>query len=236
MHETQIDNRCREGEHEDSCSCSSHPHIVSSSSTEIITVPADLVPLEQGVVDGPFLIEHREWICSMSQADQPGCDDRLFSASRRPLVPGPADLVPLEQNVVDRTFLMERLLLGTQYMGTVNVQQYINRMERIGESPSSDTDLDTAMDTDAATATDTVTGTDAVRYIQYADDIVRAHETAQDSIQDTDSTQIQDTGSTQIQDTNSAQTQETNSDQTPDTAQDTQDTQDTKQRDKHTQL
>ena len=97
-----------------------------------------------------------------------------------------------------------------------------------GESPSSDTDLDTAMDTDAATATDTVTGTDAVRYIQYADDIVRAHETAQDSIQDTDSTQIQDT--------NSAQTQETNSDQTPDTAQDTQDTQDTKQRDKHTQL
>ena len=71
----------------------------------------------------------------MSQADQPGCDDRLFSASRRPLVPGPADLVPLEQNVVDRTFLMERLLLGTQYMGTVNVQQYINRMERIGGVP-----------------------------------------------------------------------------------------------------
>ena len=72
----------------------------------------------------------------MSQADQPGCDDRLFSASRRPLVPGPADLVPLEQNVVDRTFLMERLLLGTQYMGTVNVQQYINRMERIGGAPA----------------------------------------------------------------------------------------------------
>ena len=42
----------------------------------------------------------------------------------------------------------------------------------LGESPSSDTDLDTAMDTDAVTATDTVTGTDAVRYIQYADDIV----------------------------------------------------------------
>ena len=138
----------------------------------------------------------------MSQADQPGCDDRLFSASRRALVPGPADLVPLEQNVVDRTFLMERLMLGTQYMGTVNAQQYINRIERNGGASGSDTD--------------THTGSIAV---QYADDIVRVHETAQDSIQDTDITQIQNT--------DSAQTQETDSDQTPDTAQDTPDTQDT---------
>ena len=34
-----------------------------------------------------FLMEHREWICSMIQADLPGCDDRLFSASRRVLEP-----------------------------------------------------------------------------------------------------------------------------------------------------
>ena len=55
--------------------------------------------------------------------------------------------------------------------------------------------------------------------VQYTDDTVVVHETVQDSMQDTDSTQIQDT--------NSAQTQETNSDQTQDTAQETKDTQDT---------
>ena len=93
MHETHTDDIWREEEHEDSCSCSSHPHLVSSSSTEIITVPADLVPLEQGVVD--------------------------------------------------RTFLMERLLSAIQHNGTVNVQQYVNRMERIGGASGSDTDTDT---------------------------------------------------------------------------------------------
>ena len=29
-----------------------------------------------------FLMEHREWICSLIQADRPGWDDRLFSALR----------------------------------------------------------------------------------------------------------------------------------------------------------
>ena len=156
MPETPNDDIWREEEHEDSCSCSSHLYLVSSSSTEIITVPADLVPLVQGVVD--------------------------------------------------RTFLMERLLSAIQHNGTVNVQQYVNRMERIGGASGSDTDRDTAQ-------------TPEPWAVQYTDDTVMVHETDQDSMQDTDSTQIQDT--------NSAQTQETYSDQTQDTAQETKDTQDT---------
>ena len=32
-----------------------------------------------------FLMEHREWICSLIQADQPGWDDCLFSSLRRVL-------------------------------------------------------------------------------------------------------------------------------------------------------
>ena len=48
----------REEEHEDSCSsCSSYLHLESSSNTEIITVPAELVPLEHGEVDRTFLME-----------------------------------------------------------------------------------------------------------------------------------------------------------------------------------
>ena len=47
----------REEEHDDSCSCSSHLYLESSSSTEIITVPADHVPLEHSETDRPFLME-----------------------------------------------------------------------------------------------------------------------------------------------------------------------------------
>ena len=134
MHETHTDDIWREEEHEDSCSCSSHPHLVSSSSTEIITVPADLVPLEQGVVD--------------------------------------------------RTFLMERLLSAIQHMGTVNVQQYVNRMERIGGASGSDTDTDTA----------------AVRYI---DDTVQIQNSDTDLASQT--LQTQDSGVVQAQDTQDTQ-------------------------------
>ena len=132
MHETRIDNRWREEEHEDSCSCSSHPHLVSSSSTEIITVPADLVPLEQGVVD--------------------------------------------------RTFLMERLLSAIQHNGTVNVQQYVNRMERIGGASGSDTDTDT---------------------VQYIDDTVQTQNADTDLASQT--LQTQDSGVVQAQDTQDTQ-------------------------------
>ena len=47
----------REEEHEDSCSCSSHLYLESSSSTEIITVPAERVLLELDEVDRTFLME-----------------------------------------------------------------------------------------------------------------------------------------------------------------------------------
>ena len=57
MPDTPNDDFWREEEHEDSCSCSSHPYLVSSSSTEIITVPADPVPLERGMIDKTFLME-----------------------------------------------------------------------------------------------------------------------------------------------------------------------------------
>ena len=57
MTETHNDDLWREEEHEDSCSCSSHLYLESSSSTEIITVPADLVPLEPGIIDRTFLME-----------------------------------------------------------------------------------------------------------------------------------------------------------------------------------
>ena len=57
MPDTPNDDLWREEEHEDSCSCSSHPYLVSSSSTEIITVPADPVPLERGMIDKTFLME-----------------------------------------------------------------------------------------------------------------------------------------------------------------------------------
>ena len=132
MHETHTDDIWREEEHEDSCSCSSHPHLVSSSSTEIITVPADLVPLEQGVVD--------------------------------------------------RTFLMERLLSAIQHNGTVNVQQYVNRMERIGGASGSDTDTET---------------------VQYIDDTVQTQNADTDLASQT--LQTQDSGVVQAQDTQDTQ-------------------------------
>ena len=48
----------REEEHEDSCSsCSSYLYLESSNDTEIITVPAEHVPLEHGEVDRTFLME-----------------------------------------------------------------------------------------------------------------------------------------------------------------------------------
>ena len=57
MPETYNDDLRIEDEHEDSCSCISLQYLVSSSSTEIITVPADPVPLGQGSIDKTFLLE-----------------------------------------------------------------------------------------------------------------------------------------------------------------------------------
>ena len=64
------------------------------------------------------------------------------------------------------SFLMERLLLVFNTMGTADVQQYVNRMERIGGAPGS---------------LDSVT-------VQYADDTVQIQDTAQTQ----DTAQIQD--------------------------------------------
>ena len=57
LSETLDKDMWREEEHDDSCSCSSHLYLESSSSTEIITVPADQVPLEHSEVDRTFLME-----------------------------------------------------------------------------------------------------------------------------------------------------------------------------------
>ena len=57
MPETHNDDIRIEEEHEDSCSSSLLPYLLSSSSTEIITVPADPVPLEQSMIDKTFLLE-----------------------------------------------------------------------------------------------------------------------------------------------------------------------------------
>ena len=101
---------------------------------------------------------------------------------------------------------MNYLSAATSPMGTFNVQQYVNWMERIGGASGSDTYRDTAQ-------------TQEPWAVLYIDDTVVVQETVQNSIQDTEATQLQDT--------NSARTHETNSDQTQDTAQETQDTQDT---------
>ena len=55
-----------------------------------------------------FLMEHREWICSLIQADRPGWDDRLFSALRR-VLGHQLEQVP-DEELKDElyAFLMER--------------------------------------------------------------------------------------------------------------------------------
>ena len=75
-------------------------------------------------------------------------------------------------------------------MGTVNVQQYVNRMERIGGASGSDTD----------TATDTDTDTAAVRYI---DDTVQMQNSDTELASQT--LQTQDSGVVQAQDTQDTQ-------------------------------
>ena len=85
---------------------------------------------------------------------------------------------------------MERLLSAIQHNGTVNVQQYVNRMERIGGASGSDTD----------TATDTDTDTAAVRYI---DDTVQVQNSDTELASQT--LQTQDSGVVQAQDTQDTQ-------------------------------
>ena len=113
----------------------------------------------------------------------------LESSNDTEIITVPAEHVPRVYSEVEQTFQRERFLRAFRIIMA---------------------DID--RETQDGGATDPIA-------VQYADDTVRVHETAQDSTQDTDSTQIQDT--------DSAQTQETDSDQTPDTAQDTPDTQDT---------
>ena len=89
----------------------------------------------------------------------------LVSTSRTEIITVPADPVPtLESGRMRESFLMERLLLVFNTMGTADVQQYVNRMERIGGALGSDT-------------------------VQYADDTVQIQDTAQTQ----DTAQIQDT-------------------------------------------
>ena len=64
----------------------------------------------------------------------------LVSVSRTEIITVPADPVPTSLSDRRReSFLMERLLSGFNMMGTVDVQQYVSRMERIGGAPGSDT-------------------------------------------------------------------------------------------------
>ena len=109
-----------------------------------------------------------------------------MSSSSTEIITVPADLVPLEQGVVDRTFLMERLLSAIQHIGTVNVQQYVNRMERIGGASGSDTDTDT--DTAA---------------VWYIDDTVQMQNSDTELASQT--LQTQDSGVVQAQDTQDTQ-------------------------------
>ena len=55
-----------------------------------------------------FLVDHREWICSLIQADRPDWDDRLFSALRR-VLGRQLEQVP-DEELKDElyAFLMER--------------------------------------------------------------------------------------------------------------------------------
>ena len=105
----------------------------------------------------------------------------LESSNDTEIITVPAEHVPRVYSEVEQTFQRERFLRAFRIIMA---------------------DID--RETQDGGATDPIA-------VQYADDTVRVHETAQDSTQDTDS----------------AQTQETDSDQTPDTAQDTPDTQDT---------
>ena len=71
-------------EQDDCSSCSSLPPLESSNDTEIITIEEESVPgLEHTDELYMFLMDHREWICSLIQTDWPGWDDCLFSAPRR---------------------------------------------------------------------------------------------------------------------------------------------------------
>ena len=187
-------------------------HLIFGSATETVkeTGPSPLVPC--GLCPALPLTGPATFI--MYETDNDDIDSSLLylvSISRAEIITVPADPDPSTMDAEMNArrineFLMRYLSAATSPMGTMNVQQYVNWMERIGGASGSDTDRDTAQ-------------TQEPWAVQYTDDTVMVHETDQDSMQDTDSTQIQDT--------NSAQTQETYSDQTQDTAQETKDTQDT---------
>ena len=102
-----------------------------------------------------------------------------MSVSRTEIITVPADPVPpslSERRIV--VFLMERLLSAFSTMGTVNVHQYVNRMERIGGAPGSDT-------------------------VRYTDDTVQTQNSDTDLASQT--LQTQDSGVVQAQDTQDTQ-------------------------------
>ena len=81
-------------EQDDISSCSSLSPLWSSSEYNIRTIGderAEALEIVQVPVEGPndelytFLMENREWICSLIQADRPSWADRLFPALRRVL-------------------------------------------------------------------------------------------------------------------------------------------------------
>ena len=124
----------------------------------------------------------------MHETDNDDIDSSLLylvSVSRSEIITVPADPVPPTMNERRiEVFLMGRLLDAYSPMGTVNVQQYINWMERIGGASGSDTDTDT----------------DTVRYI---DDTVQIQNSDTDPASQT--LQTQDSGVVQAQDTQDTQ-------------------------------
>ena len=117
----------------------------------------------------------------MHETDNDDIDSSLLylvSVSRTEIITVPADPVPptLNERRIE-VFLMERLLAAYSPMGTVNAQQYVNWMERIGGASGSDTDTDT---------------------VQYIDDTVQTQNSDTDLASQT--LQNQDSGVVQAQD------------------------------------
>ena len=117
----------------------------------------------------------------MHETDNDDIDSSLLylvSVSRTEIITVPADPVPPTMNERRiEVFLMERLLAAYSPMDTVNAQQYVNWMERIGGASGSDTDTDT---------------------VQYIDDTVQTQNSDTDLASQT--LQNQDSGVVQAQD------------------------------------
>ena len=122
----------------------------------------------------------------MHETDNDDIDSSLLylvSISRTEIITVPADPVPPTMNERRaEVFLLEYLSAVYSPMGTVNVQQYVNWMERIGGAYGSEINTDT---------------------VQYIDDTVQIQNT--DSELASQTLQTQDSGVVQAQDTQDTQ-------------------------------